>query len=293
MKMSLDKDFQNLFPQYKLQEQLDDSSEKTPENFLRVTQEIKEICEWLEESDQYAGMAYIPINSFTKFFHVLHQKIDTTAIIVTEYPIHYLAKMEQLNRLSKLKWAFLNSSLDQDDKVKILEMYELKKLKLLFITPSMFKNETLIEFESELLVFCDFEHLRGEANFVNNVISRTKPGRVLGIYSTLLHKSMEDHEANNFHYINTPSANDFNFITLKCTKDEKQKAVLNYLNKSPISIQKTLILINKRPEAANLTKKMNMDAKATVNLFDYLSYGELNSFNGSELFNKCDKIKEE
>lgn len=88
-------------------------------------------------------------------------------------------------------------------------------------------------------------------------------------------------------------ANEFNYITLKCTKDEKQKAVLNYLNKSPVTIQKTLILINKRPEAAALAKKMNMDAKATVNLFDYLSYSELQSFNGSELFNKCDKIKEE
>lgn len=69
-------------------------------------------------------------------------------------------------------------------------MYELKKLKLLFVTPSMFKNETLIEFESELLVFCDFEQFRGEPNFVNNVISRTKPGRVLGIFPTLLQKSM-------------------------------------------------------------------------------------------------------
>lgn len=85
-------------------------------------------------------MAYIPLNSYTRLFHVLHQKIDTTAIIVTEYPLYYLQKMENLNRLSKLKWAFLNSSLDQEDKVKILEMYELKKLKLLFITPSMLKN---------------------------------------------------------------------------------------------------------------------------------------------------------
>lgn len=69
-------------------------------------------------------------------------------------------------------------------------MFELKKLKLLFVTPSMFKNETLIEFESQLLVFCDFEHLRGEADFVNNVISRTKPGRVLGLYPTLIQNSM-------------------------------------------------------------------------------------------------------
>lgn len=98
-------------------------------------------------------------------------------------------------------------------------MYELKKLKLLFITPSMLKNETLIEFESELVVFCDFEQLKGEANFVNNVISRTKPGRVLGIYPTLLEKSLDEHEANNFHYINQSTSNNFNFITLKCTKE--------------------------------------------------------------------------
>ena len=38
---------------------------------------------------------------------------------------------------------------------------------------------------------------------------------------------------------------------------------------------------------------MTMDAKATVNLFDYVSYNELNSFNGNELLNKCDKIREE
>lgn len=69
--------------------------------------------------------------------------------------------------------------------------------------------------------------------------------------------------------------------------------MINYLNKSPTTIQKTLILINKRQEANSLAKKMTMDAKATVNLFDYVSYNELNSFNGNELLNKCDKIREE
>lgn len=42
-----------------------------------------------------------------------------------------------------------------------------------------------------------------------------------------------------------------------------------------------------------LAKKMTMDAKATVNLFDYVSYQQLQAFNGSELINKCDKVKEE
>ena len=68
---------------------------------------------------------------------------------------------------------------------------------------------------------------------------------------------------------------------------------MNYLNKSPVSINKTLILINKKPEAALLAKKMTMDAKATVNLFDYVSFNDLQAFNGSELLNKCDKVKEE
>ena len=65
-------------------------------------------------------MAYLPLNSYTRLFHVLHQKLDDLAIIITEYPLYYLQKMENLNRLSKLKWAFLNSSLDQEDKIKIL-----------------------------------------------------------------------------------------------------------------------------------------------------------------------------
>jgi len=83
----------------------------------------------------------------------------------------------------------------------------------------MLKNEPLIDFESELLVLCDFDHYREESDFVNNIISRTKPGRVLGLYPTLLHDSMEQHLSNNFYYINTASSNDFNYIALKCTKE--------------------------------------------------------------------------
>jgi len=50
-------------------------------------------------------------------------------------------------------------------------------------------------------------------------------------------------------------------------------------------------LINKKQEATLLAKKITMDAKATVNLFDYVSYHELQVFNGSEFLNKCDKLK--
>lgn len=52
-------------------------------------------------------------------------------------------------------------------------------------------------------------------------------------------------------------------------------------------------MINKRQEANVLAKKMTMDAKATINLFDYVSYQDLCSFNGSEFLSKCDKVKEE
>jgi hypothetical protein len=38
---------------------------------------------------------------------------------------------------------------------------------------------------------------------------------------------------------------------------------------------------------------MNMDAKSTVNLFDYVSSNDLSLFNGGDLFNKADKVKEE
>lgn len=63
------------------------------------------------------------------------------------------------------------------------------------------------------------------------------------------------------------------------------------MNKNPYQIQKTLILINKKIEANQLVKKMNMDAKATTNIFDYVSPSDLAAFNLPELFNKVNKIK--
>ena len=48
--------------------------------------------------------------------------------------------MEEISRLSKVKWAFLNSNLKKHEKVKILELYELQKTKLFFISPSLLKD---------------------------------------------------------------------------------------------------------------------------------------------------------
>jgi hypothetical protein len=95
----------------------------------------------LEDSEDFCGLAYIPFTSFSRLIHILHQKIEGTAIIVTEYPTFWISKMEEIGRLSKLRWGFLSANQDADDKVRVLELYELKKLKLLFITPSLFKCE--------------------------------------------------------------------------------------------------------------------------------------------------------
>ena len=85
-------------------------------------------------------MAYLPYNETPKLFQVLHQKISNTAIVVTEYPLFWINKMEQIGRLTKLKWGILTPNLPSEDKVKVLELYELKKLKILFLTPSLFKH---------------------------------------------------------------------------------------------------------------------------------------------------------
>ena len=121
----------------------------------------------------------------------------------------------------------------------------------------------------------------------------TKPGRVLGLYPTLMKESMQKHEANNFNIINEPNSDKFNYIVLKCEREEKQKNIINYLSKNSHCMNKTLILINKRTEACNLCKKMTMDSKSTVNLFDYVSTSDLASFNQPDFLNKIDKIKEE
>jgi superfamily II DNA helicase RecQ len=58
-------------------------------------------------------------------------------------------------RLYKVKWAFLNSELSKDDKIKVLELYEINKIKLFFINPSVFKSEQYLDFHCDLLVAPD------------------------------------------------------------------------------------------------------------------------------------------
>ena len=113
---------------------------------MQVSEEIRDICHWLEESEQFSGLAYLPFNSTPRLVQILHQKIEGTAVIVTEYPTFWITRMEEIGRLAKLRWGFLSANQEPEDKVRVLELYELKKLKLLFITPSLFKCEEYHEF---------------------------------------------------------------------------------------------------------------------------------------------------
>ena len=150
-----------------------------------------------------------------------------------------------------------------------------------------------------MLVICDFDLYREDTAFVNSMISKCKPERVLALYSTIMKSSMPTHLANNFHYINeasTDKTQSFNYIVLKCGQNEKQKSIINYLSKNSSNTtghSRTLVLINKKAEASQLCKKMQMDSKSCVSLMDYVSSSDLLSFNVPEHFSKDDKTREE
>ena len=48
--------------------------------------------------------------------------------------------MEEMARLYKIKWGFINLSQTKEEKIKVLELYEMHKIKLLFVSPSIFKH---------------------------------------------------------------------------------------------------------------------------------------------------------
>lgn len=70
--------------------------------------------------------------------------------------------------------------------MRVLELYELKKLKLLFITPSLFKCEEYHEFECDLLIVGDMHLYHKHSQFLAKVITKTNPNRMLGLYHTLI-----------------------------------------------------------------------------------------------------------
>lgn len=148
--------------------------------------------------------------------HILHQKIDGTAIIVTEYPTFWINKMEEMGRLAKLKWGFLSANQDAEDKVRVLELYELKKLKLLFITPSLFKCEEYHEFECDLLMVGDMHLYFNHSQLLQKMVAKTNPNRMLGLYHTLMPEHYQDQVKElRMTEINKPRSQNYNFIVLK------------------------------------------------------------------------------
>lgn len=91
IKISLDKDFQDLFDR---QQDSLPSQEDCPPNFVEVSPEIKDICSWLEESEDFKGMAYVADKTLPRLLHILHQKVENTVLVVTEYHDYWLERMK-------------------------------------------------------------------------------------------------------------------------------------------------------------------------------------------------------
>jgi superfamily II DNA/RNA helicase len=91
--------------------------------------------------------------------------------------------------------------------------------------------------------------------------------------------------------INKPKNQHYNFIVLKSNQDEKFKTMLAYLAKT--EHKRILIIVNKRQEAYSLNKKLMMESKTSISLYDYLSANEMSSFMAEDIINKIDCDKEE
>ena len=93
------------------------------------------------------------------------------------------------------------------------------------------------------------------------------------------------------HEINKPKSSQFNFIVLKTTYEDKFKSMMAYLAKN--QFKKILIIVNKRQEAYNLNKKLLMQSKTSINLFDYLTANDLNSYTPEDMLSKLQTERQE
>ena len=128
----------------------------------------------------------MPYETLGRLASVLHQKVEGSAIILTHYPEQWIRTMEDLCRLSKLKWGILMAKQEPEAKVRVLELFELRKLKLLFLTPSLLACEDYHRFECDLLIAPDLQLYHNNQSLLHKAISATNPGRILGLYHSLL-----------------------------------------------------------------------------------------------------------
>jgi hypothetical protein len=81
----------------------------------------------------------------------------------------------------------------------------------------------------------------------------------------------------------------YNFIVLKTSPEDKFKNMMTYLSKN--DFRKILIIVNKRQEAYLLNKKLLLEPKTSINLFDYLTTSEMNSFIADEMLTRLEHDK--
>ena len=62
----------------------------------------------------------------------------------------------------------------------------MKKIKLFFVNPSVFKFESYLEFHSDLLVIPDLHLYTHSIDLISKIVDKCNPGRFLGLYSTLM-----------------------------------------------------------------------------------------------------------
>ena len=76
--------------------------------------------------------------------------------------------------------------------------------------------------------------------------------------------------------INKPKSINHNMIVLKSSQEDKFKTMMAYLSKT--DHKRILILVNKRQEAYALNKKLMLESKTSMSLYDHLTPNEMNSF---------------
>ena len=56
----------------------------------------------------------------SRLLHILHQKVEGTSIVITDYPTYWINIMQDLGRLTKLRWGVLTNNQEAEEKVQIL-----------------------------------------------------------------------------------------------------------------------------------------------------------------------------
>ena len=167
VKCSLDKDFAYLFEESGLKikreiPQAPIANTKKPEKVYNAYE--RTLQRWFEE-DELRSLMYLPFSNSLDHFDLLNERIseDKLVIVVTDYHQHFSEALEEINsqRRNPIRWAALSSTLNIETKSKILELYELRKLKLLLLTPELFEKEKYQHFCCEVLMVSGvhlFEH---------------------------------------------------------------------------------------------------------------------------------------